>query len=79
MALENQVVLCTHGGVGRLVNLAELLDNPALAPIDGYGWQADDVAGRALLVTAAARTTAAPLAAAFPFTAERWLRKSALG
>jgi hypothetical protein len=60
MAFENQVVSRTRGGVRRLVNLAELLNDPAFAPIDGRGWQADDVTGRALLVTAAAWTTAAP-------------------
>jgi hypothetical protein len=60
MAFENQVVFRTRGGVRRLVNLAELLNDPAFAPIDGRGWQADDVTGRALLVTAAAWTTAPP-------------------
>jgi hypothetical protein len=69
MAFENQVVFRTRGGVRRLVNLAELLNDPAFAPIDGRGWQADDVTGRALLVTAAAWTTAPPRSAAFPFPA----------
>ncbi len=69
MTFENQVVFRTDGGVRRLVNLAELLDDPALAPINGRGWQADDVTGRARLVPTAAWTTAPPLSAAFPVPA----------
>jgi hypothetical protein len=47
VALEDQMVFGTHGGVGSLVDLAELLNDPSLAAINRNGRQVYNAAGRA--------------------------------